>query len=98
MYVNLDEVTELQDSTLFRPRQTQWRAFEKDKAFINAITFEMDFDLQVVERDIFTILDLLADLGGLTSILISGFAGIVAIFNWDGVVDNFLIKKLYSMT
>ena len=41
------------------------------------ITFEMDLDQRLIERSMFTILDFLADIGGLASIVASMGVSIV---------------------
>lgn len=54
----------------------------------------MSLNLNVVERDGYTILDLLSDVGGLEVILISGISLLLRALNHN-FLDNFLISQLY---
>ena len=56
-----------------------------------SLTFEMDLDLHAVERSQFTVLDLLSDIGGLESMFMSLMGSIVAIWNWQGLADTYLV-------
>ena len=62
------------------------------------ITFEMDLDQRLIERSMFTVLDLLSDIGGLASIVASMGVSIVNYFNSDGLANTFLASRLYEMS
>ena len=94
--ISLDEVTELQNSSLFDLVELVWRPYEAEPAFVMAVTLEMDLDLLIVSRNLFTILDFLSNIGGLASIVASTLGLIVTIFNWHGLVHTFIIAKLFT--
>ena len=50
----------------------------------------MDSDLLVVQRNIYTILDLLSDIGGFMSIFFGGLSFIIAILNFKNYEYHFL--------
>lgn len=56
----------------------------------------MDLDLRVIERNLFTILDLLADVGGLDSILTQLISLLVVLWNRHGLANLFIIDQLYT--
>ena len=56
----------------------------------------MGYDLTVVEREGYTFLDLLSDVGGLESILISVFASVITFTNYSNF-DSHLASELYTM-
>ena len=57
----------------------------------------MDYDLLFVERTSYTVLDVLSDLGGIQSILISVIGLILAILN-SNYLDDYLIFRLFKAT
>mmetsp|Transcript_32870 Transcript_32870/g.43341 ORF Transcript_32870/g.43341 Transcript_32870/m.43341 type:complete len:87 (+) Transcript_32870:130-390(+) len=73
------------------------KAYEFDQNIIMAMSFVLDPDLIVVERSFDTVLDLLSDIGGLESILLSTASLILNVLNKD-FLDNFLISKLFSVS
>ena len=62
---------------------------------IVSVEFEMSMDQVSVQRNIYTSLDLLSDIGGIQGILFSLFAIIVALFNTDHF-DEYFIARLYN--
>ena len=57
---------------------------------IMIISFELDPDRTVVQRNIYTILDLLSNIGGFTSILISALSFLIALWNYKNYEYHFL--------
>ena len=60
-----------------------------------AITIEHSLDRQIVERVNYTFLDVLSDVGGLTSVIASVFAILLAIVNRN-ILDQHMVKQLYK--
>ena len=61
----MDEVTELQDSSVFRLRKSGiWNDYN-DQNKIYSIQIQMSMDQTLIERNGYTILDILSDVGGL---------------------------------
>lgn len=65
LQVSLDDLTEQQDSSLFNYKRNGFRPNEVDPDTIFSVNFSMENSLVLVERNLFTILDLLAEIGGL---------------------------------
>lgn len=57
-----------------------------------SVTLEMDLDLGVVERNYFTVLDFLSNIGGLNAILTSFLAIMISIWHWHGLADSHLVS------
>ena len=55
----------------------------------------MSKDKKVLERNIYTVLDLLSDIGGVQGLLVSTFTFLVACLNKDHFEER-LIGQLYS--
>ena len=62
-----------------------------------ALTFELSPDLLVIKRQVYGVLDLLGDLGGLASSLNTTFQGLIIVFQYKAAVSyvsnrTFLVK------
>ena len=55
----------------------------------------MNMNLNVIQRDGYTVLDILSDVGGLQSVLISVFAILLSIWNHN-YLNSYLVSKLYK--
>ena len=60
------------------------------------MTIEMDPNLLMYERSVYTIFDLLSDLGGLNGILMTIFGLICATWNYNAF-DNRMVKRLFKI-
>ena len=56
----------------------------------------MDLDLNVIQREGYTLLDLLSDVGGLQGILISAFSLLLSIWNHN-YLENYIASKVYKV-
>ena len=63
------------------------RAFEKDVNVAMDITIEMNRDQVTLARNVYTILDVLADVGGIQSIIVSFIVIFFSFWNY-GHFDN----------
>ena len=61
-----------------------------------SFTFEMDLDKYVIQRDGYTILDMLSDIGGIQAVLYSFFAVLVSVSSYKNI-DNTLASKLFRL-
>ena len=94
--LNLDDLTEIEDDTVFALEQLPTKSYEKDYDVQLDITIEMNLDQLVIARDGYTFLDFVSDIGGMQGMLISGCAFVLTIYNY-GHLDNFLVSKLYRL-
>ena len=69
-----------------------WELYDKD---VMAIGIDMSLDQIVIERSIYTILDVLSDVGGLKVMIVAIFAFIKSIINYNGL-DSTIIEQLYT--
>lgn len=82
---NFEDITLLEDDRLFRIEKGKSRPIETEERTVMKMTFEQNFDRNVVERDNYTFLDVLSDVGGLSSIVCSVFASLLAIVNYNNL-------------
>ena len=95
--INLDEVTELNDSSIFRlERDKIWLSYS-EKELLLGFSIQMNLDQILIGRTGYTILDVLSDVGGLQSILISGISLLLSILNHN-FLDSYLVSKLFNFS
>ena len=68
---------------LFTLKKKDTMPYEKKDSTWIAITVEMDLSLTAYERTLYTLFDLLSDIGGLSGILFSLFALFVRSWNFN---------------
>ena len=61
----MDDLTELDDSTIFKLEMLPVKTYEKDYDAWMDFTIEMNLDQQVIARTGYTYLDFISDIGGL---------------------------------
>ena len=88
--IDLDELTQYMDNSLFRLDLMPVRPWEYDKVSQFVFSVELNFDLIIVERKIYSTLDFMSDVGGIQKILISTFGFIVTMSSRKNAKD-FLI-------
>ena len=64
-YINLDEITELEDASVFKLEMLPLRSYEKDYDVQLDVTIEMNLDQRVISREGYTTFDLISDIGGM---------------------------------
>ena len=94
--INLDDLTELDDASIFSLESMPVLPYEKDYNAQADVTIEVNPNLRVVARDMYTFLDLLSDIGGMQGILISGMAYALAFWNFNQF-DNFMVSRLFKL-
>lgn len=60
------------------------------------IIIEYNLNQMVIARDGYKALDLLSDIGGMQSILMSAVGYLIAILNYN-MLDNFIVSRLYKL-
>ena len=92
----LDEVTLTDLDDLFTVKKYDVLPFEMPDKFWVSVTFEMDLNVWHIERKLYTVFDMLSDVGGLLGILTSIVAVISAIWNYQAF-DNFMVSRLFKI-
>ena len=82
MHVNLDEITELIDSSVYRLKQVLPRPYEKKDTML-AITIEASLDQDIIMRETLTVMDILSDIGGFAEVLIFTSSMVLSVFNYQ---------------
>ena len=96
LFVNLDEITELEDTSVFEIKYTGQRPYEKDPNLVTSLIIENNLDQLFISRVGYTSLDLMSDVGGLLGVCLGGLAIIAGIINYD-FMSNYLATKLYKI-
>ena len=70
--------------------------YEKfDNSWVS-VTFEMELSLMSYERNVFTLFDMLSDIGGLSGILLTTFGALTALWNYNSF-DNMMAASLFKV-
>ena len=95
--VDFDSLTQYKNRGLFTLEEHGVYPEELDgENLIFKVRIEMDQSLRVLERSYYSVLDLLADLGGLFSLLVSVFFLVMRKYRWYHM-DSYLSQQLYTM-
>ena len=93
-YYQFSHLTE-DETTIFNHFRTVGRPYEfKDRMHVQ-VTFEFDLTLYRIDRDVYSLLDLIGDLGGLAEGLFIILAIILGLLTFNDF-DHFLIEHLYG--
>ena len=95
LVVNLDELTLLKDSRVFKLERQSLVPFKEEKDLVQGVQIDLDANLIVVQRDGYTILDILADVGGIQGLLISAICLFLNFWNYNHL-ENYLAIKLFK--
>ena len=95
--INLDEVTELNDSSIFRLDKGATLLSYSEKELLLGFSIQMNLDQILIGRTGYTILDVLSDVGGMQGILISGISLLLRILNGN-FLDSYLVSKLFNFS
>ena len=55
-------------------------------------SFELDLDKKVIERTVYTILDVLSDIGGIWSVLVWAVFTLLSVFNYNKFDDAIITR------
>ena len=61
------------------------------------LSFEVNLNLLFVNRDGYTFIDVLSDVGGINAILVSGISIFLTLWNYKHF-DSYMAKHLYKMS
>ena len=96
--LNLDDVTELEDASVFKIKQHgKFPAETSTEFYVYGISLDVNLDQTVVSRSGYTFLDVLSDVGGLESIIISFMAIFLSIINFNNL-DNHMVTHLFQLS
>ena len=75
--------------------QVGTRPYEFPNRVHLAIAYELNLNLETLDRQVYSLLDLLGDIGGLSEALVF-FGSLILFFLQYGQFDDFLTTSLYS--
>ena len=80
---------------IFQIKRAGTRPYEfKDRVHIS-ISYEIDLDLVVTERYVYSVLDYIGDLGGLFDGLKLLFIGLIGVFNYN-LYSSYMVTHLFK--
>ena len=82
--------------TVFKIGEFTKRPFEFNNSVHISVTFEVDLDLKVIERQVYNILDWIGDVGGLGEGCFFISYTILGIIHF-GALDNMIISELFRI-
>ena len=96
----LDEYEDLggfvkEHATVFRTENIGLRPMEFDKFSHMGVVYEMDFDMRSFDRRVYTVLDWLSDVGGLSRAISAGFGMVYGLLTLNSL-QWFLIEKIFK--
>ena len=92
----LDDMTKQEYEDLFKLTRKEVLPYEKfDNTWIS-VTIEMDLNLMTYERTLYTMFDLLSDVGGLSGILVTIFSVLITCWNYNSF-ENLLVSNLFNI-
>ena len=92
----MDDITELEDSSIFSLEPIPVRPFEKDRDVVMELSIERNLDLRVIAREGYTVLDFLSDLGGMQGLIHMLFGIMLSFWNYK-YLEDFLVSRLYRL-
>ena len=92
----LGDLTMSTRDDLFEVRRMTSLPYKFDDNVWLSITVEMDFDITTYEREVYTSLELLSDIGGLSGMLMTVFGFLIMTWNFQ-IFDNYLVSKLFKI-
>lgn len=96
MIVDFDSLTETQDDSIFKLNKLPDRPYELDYHAQFDLTIEMHLDTIEYKRKWYSLLDFVSDIGGIQSLLLSAFAFLVGVWNYN-MFDNYMVSRLYKL-
>ena len=96
----LDEYEDLggfvkEHATVFRTENIGLRPMEFDKFSHMGVVYEMDFDMRSFDRRVYTVLDWLSDVGGLSRAISAGFGMVYGLLTLNSL-QWFLIERIFK--
>ena len=85
----------LEESTIFKPNQNGMRPMEFDNLHWFGVTYEMSLNKDHYTRTVYSSLDWLSDIGGISTAISAMFGLLIKVLMYQEV-DFYLISKLYK--
>ena len=93
--MSLDDMTKHEYLDVFKLTRKELLPYEKrDNTWIS-VTVEMNLNLMTYERSLYTLFDLLSDVGGLSGILFTMFGAVITLWNFNSL-NNLLVSDLFN--
>ena len=92
----LDEITRIDIENLFKLKRHDVLPYERfDNTWVS-VTIERSLDIWHFEREVYTLLELISDVGGFSNALFVVLALTIALWNYN-MFDNFMVSRLFKI-
>ena len=95
--MNLDELTQLEDSSVFRFEKISTRPAEAFDAHVYSLTCGVSPDILVITRNGFTVFDILYNVGGFLSVMNTIIGLVLSILN-DKHIESYMVSHLFRIS
>ena len=95
-FVNMDQLTMVEDASVFRLELMPFTSYEKDYDVQVDVTVERNLSLQIIQREGYNAFDLLSDIGGLQQIIFSIITIFIAFWNFNNF-DDYMVTRLFKL-
>ena len=92
---NFADYTKEIDRNVFRVQPLSIQSYEKHDGTQSDITIERSLNLQIYSRSGYTLLDLIANVGGLRTIMAFVLTQLMGYWNFNSV-QNYMVSRLFS--
>ena len=92
----LDTITLIMMEDLFRLQKQELLPYERPDNTWVSVTIEMDLNVTHYERKVYTVFDMLSDVGGLMGIFITAFTVLASLWNFNAF-DNYMVSRLFKI-
>lgn len=96
LMIDLDQITELEDSSVFSMEKQPIEFVDKGPELVLMFSIQMQMDQVNIGRVGYNVIDMLSDIGGIQSIILTTFALVLSILNHN-YFDNYMAQRLYKM-
>ena len=95
--INYSSATEYDSDEIFRLKESRVKTVKRDPDQLMDLYFQVDYNKTVIEREIYTILDFLSDIGGIMEMFIKSFGVMLAIIH-NSYPEVFAASRLYRIS
>ena len=92
----LDDLTRININNIFRLKKQDVLPYEKEDNTWLSVTIERNLDIMHYERSVYTMLELISDVGGFNGALILLLALLSQIWNFNNF-ENFMVTRLFKI-
>ena len=95
--INYGSSTEYEADSIYRLKESYIKTVKRAPDQLMDLYFQVDYNKTVIERELYTILDFLSDIGGVIEIIVMSFGVVLAIVH-HRYPEVFAASRLYKIS